>query len=48
MGSVHPSRSARQDTVEMSKILFGDGYIDPLTGRPQDGDHQPDQRQFRR
>ena len=28
MGSVtHPERA--QDTVEMAKILFGDGYIDP-------------------
>jgi len=34
MGSVtHPDRA--QDTVEMSKILFGDGYLDPLTGRPK-------------
>jgi trimethylamine--corrinoid protein Co-methyltransferase len=34
MGSVtHPLRA--QDTVEMCKILFGDGYIDPATGRPK-------------
>ncbi len=33
MGSVtHPERAA--DTVEMAKILFGEGYVDPLTGRP--------------
>jgi trimethylamine--corrinoid protein Co-methyltransferase len=33
MGSVtHPERAA--DTVEMAKILFGDGYLDPATGRP--------------
>jgi trimethylamine--corrinoid protein Co-methyltransferase len=34
MGSVtHPDRA--QDTVEMSKILFGDNYMDPATGRPK-------------
>ncbi len=34
MGSVtHPERA--QDTVEMARILFGDNYIDPLTGRPR-------------
>ena len=34
MGSVtHPERA--QDTVEMSKILFGDDYLDPLTGKPK-------------
>ena len=34
MGSVtHPDRA--QDTVEMCKILFGDDYMDPLTGRPK-------------
>ncbi len=33
MGSVtHPERA--KDTVEMAKILFGDGYIDAATGRP--------------
>ncbi|HZO23799.1 MAG TPA: trimethylamine methyltransferase family protein [Steroidobacteraceae bacterium] len=33
MGSVtHPDRA--QDTVEMTKILFGDGYLDPATGKP--------------
>ena len=33
MGSVtHPERA--QDTVEMAKILFGDGYMDAATGRP--------------
>ncbi len=33
MGSVtHPERA--QDTVEMAKILFGDSYIDPATGKP--------------
>jgi trimethylamine---corrinoid protein Co-methyltransferase len=34
MGSVtHPDRA--KDTVEMAKILFGDDYVDPLTGRPR-------------
>ncbi len=34
MGSVtHPERA--QDTVEMTKILFGDNYIDPATGKPK-------------
>src|SRR6202048_3361020 len=34
MGSVtHPDRAA--DTVEMTKILFGDDYLDPTTGRPK-------------
>ncbi|HRP95035.1 MAG TPA: trimethylamine methyltransferase family protein [Rhodocyclaceae bacterium] len=34
MGSVtHPERA--QDTVEMAKILFGDDWIDPQTGRPR-------------
>ena len=34
MGSVtHPDRA--QDTVEMCKILFGDDYLDPLTGQPK-------------
>jgi trimethylamine--corrinoid protein Co-methyltransferase len=34
MGSVtHPERA--KDTVEMTKILFGDDYIDPVTGRPR-------------
>ena len=34
MGSVtHPERA--QDTVEMAKILFGDDFIDPATGRPK-------------
>ena len=34
MGSVtHPDRAG--DTVEMSKLLFGDNYMDPLTGRPR-------------
>ncbi len=33
MGSVtHPERA--RDTVEMAKILFGDGFLDPLTGKP--------------
>ena len=33
MGSVtHPERA--KDTVEMAKILFGDAYIDPVSGRP--------------
>jgi trimethylamine--corrinoid protein Co-methyltransferase len=33
MGSVtHPERA--RDTVEMAKILFGDGYMNPLTGKP--------------
>ncbi len=34
MGSVtHPERA--QDTVEMAKILFGDQWIDPETGKPR-------------
>jgi trimethylamine--corrinoid protein Co-methyltransferase len=34
MGSVtHPERA--QDTVEMTRILFGDNYIDPATGKPR-------------
>jgi trimethylamine---corrinoid protein Co-methyltransferase len=34
MGSVtHPDRAA--DTVEMTKILFGDDYLDAATGRPK-------------
>src|SRR5687768_3283392 len=34
MGSVtHPERA--KDTVEMAKILFGDGWTDPATGRPK-------------
>jgi len=34
MGSVtHPDRA--QDTVDMTKILFGDEYLDPLTGKPK-------------
>ena len=34
MGSVtHPDRA--HDTVEMAKLLFGDAYMDPLTGRPK-------------
>ena len=34
MGSVtHPSRA--EDTVEMCKILFGDDWLDPITGRPK-------------
>lgn len=34
MGSVtHPDRA--RDTVEMTKLLFGDNYMDPLTGRPK-------------
>jgi trimethylamine---corrinoid protein Co-methyltransferase len=34
MGSVtHPDRA--QDTVEMTKILFGDGYLDTETGKPK-------------
>ena len=34
MGSVtHPERA--QDTVEMTKILFGDDYLDPVTGKPK-------------
>ncbi len=33
MGSVtHPERA--QDTVEMAKILFGDSFMDTVTGRP--------------
>ncbi len=34
MGSVtHPERA--RDTVEMTKILFGDEYMDPVTGKPR-------------
>ena len=34
MGSVtHPDRAG--DTVEMTKILFGDQYLDPATGKPK-------------
>ena len=34
MGSVtHPERA--QDSVEMAKILFGDEFIDPATGKPK-------------
>lgn len=34
MGSVtHPDRA--RDTVEMARILFGDGFIDPMTGKPR-------------
>jgi trimethylamine--corrinoid protein Co-methyltransferase len=34
MGSVtHPERAA--DTVEMAKILFGEDFTDPATGRPR-------------
>ena len=34
MGSVtHPERA--QDTVAMTKRLFGDNWIDPLTGKPR-------------
>jgi len=34
MGSVtHPDRAT--DTVEMAKILFGDNWLDPLTGKPK-------------
>ncbi|WP_324732756.1 trimethylamine methyltransferase family protein [Pseudomonas paeninsulae] len=34
MGSVtHPERA--QDTVEMAKILFGDDWLDPDTGKPK-------------
>jgi len=34
MGSVtHPDRA--RDTVEMTKILFGDAYTDPVTGKPR-------------
>ena len=34
MGSVtHPERA--RDTVEMTKILFGDQYLDPATGKPR-------------
>ncbi len=34
MGSVtHPERAS--DTVEMTKILFGDEFLDPLTGKPK-------------
>ena len=34
MGSVTAAERA-QDTVEMTKILFGDLFTDPLTGRPK-------------
>jgi trimethylamine---corrinoid protein Co-methyltransferase len=34
MGSVTHAERA-QDTVEMTKILFGDDYLDPLTGQPK-------------
>jgi len=34
MGSVTAAERA-QDTVEMTKILFGDQFTDPLTGRPK-------------
>ena len=34
MGSVTAPERA-QDTVEMTKVLFGDGYLDPLTGKPK-------------
>jgi trimethylamine--corrinoid protein Co-methyltransferase len=34
MGSVtHPERA--QDSVEMARILFGDGFLDPATGKPK-------------
>ena len=34
MGSVtHPERA--QDTVEMAKILFGDDFLDPATGKAE-------------
>ena len=34
MGSVtHPERA--KDTVEMAKILFGDDWLDPATGKPK-------------
>ncbi len=34
MGSVtHPDRA--RDTVEMTKILFGEEYIDPVSGKPK-------------
>src|SRR5215475_4916666 len=34
MGSVtHPERA--QDTIEMTRILFGDNYLDPETGKPR-------------
>src|SRR6202000_2857488 len=34
MGSVtHADRA--QDTVDMTKILFGDDYVDPVTGKPK-------------
>src|SRR5436190_1323152 len=34
MGSVtHPERA--QDSVEMAKILFGDQFVDPATGKPK-------------
>src|ERR1700758_5066384 len=34
MGSVtHPERA--RDTVEMTRILFGDNYTDPATGKPK-------------
>ena len=33
MGSVtHPDRA--RDSIEMAKILFGDRYVDPATGKP--------------
>src|SRR2546429_8530992 len=34
MGSVTAAERA-QDTVEMTRILFGDLFTDPLTGRPK-------------
>src|SRR5450631_3645515 len=34
MGSVTAPERA-QDTVEMTKILFGDEYLDPATGKPR-------------
>jgi len=34
MGSVTHAERA-QDTVELTKILFGDEYLDPLTGKPK-------------
>jgi len=34
MGSVtHPERA--RDTIEMTRILFGDAFTDPLTGKPR-------------
>jgi trimethylamine--corrinoid protein Co-methyltransferase len=34
MGSVtHPDRA--QDSVEMARILFGDAFVDPATGKPR-------------